>query len=283
MFSRTLNDDLIKELNRQKLFEKRLKLDIRKGNVFSAVRKNEIAFYYEGGKLFTFNKEGFKTHVKYASVFKTDNDYISESKLKGVKKIDCFFDGYKRIKENCSLYAGEESAGVAQIYSKYSYASSRSATIVLDIEISLKSLDEDKKQDRIDILLFDKNKKRLIFCEAKNFLNKEIWAPKGVALKVINQIRKYEKQIKTREINILDQYKNYIDIANDMFPTLDLPYPDNIYPNVLLLIFGFDRDQISGKRFSELFKNNLPKDIVYYTIGDTAHLKMENLFKKCNL
>ena len=283
MFIRTLNEDLMKELNKRKLFEQKLKPDIGKGNVFFAIRKNEVDFYHEGGNLFTFSKEGFKTHVKYASVFKTDDDYISESKLKDVKKIDRFFDGYKRIKENCSLYSGEESAGVAQICIEYSYAISRSTTIVLDIEISLKSLDEDKKQDRIDILLFDKSKKRLIFCEAKNFLNKEIWAPKGVLPKVTNQIRRYEKQIKIRKNNILDQYKNYIDIVKNMFPALDLPYPDNIYPKVLLLIFGFDRDQILGKRFNELFKNNLPNDIVYYTIGDTAHLKMENLFKKCKL
>lgn len=283
MFIRTLSNPLIKKLNKETLFERKLKPDVEKGNVFFAIRNNEIDFYHKGSKLFSFSKEGFKTHVKYASVYKTNDDYVFESNLKNIKKIDSFFDGYERIKENCSLYSGVESAGVAHMYRRYSHVISQSNAVVLDIEISLKSFDTNKKQDRIDILLLDKKKKRLIFCEAKNFLNKEIWSPKGVSPEVVNQIRRYEAQIKAREGNILKQYENYIDSAKEIFPKIDLPYPDNINPKVLLMIFGFDRDQLSGKRFNELFKANLPRNIIYYAIGDISGFKIESVFKKCDL
>lgn len=283
MFRRSFNDELIEQLLKSDLYVHRISKDIRTGDVFPAIRTERMDFYHKGGKLFTFDKDGFKTHIKYASVYKSKDDYVSESKIMGLERITSFVDGYARIKENCSLYSGSESAGVADIYSRYSYVISRSSAVVLDIEVSLKSLDPSKKQDRIDILLLDKNKKRLIFCEAKNFLNKEIWPPKGTSPEVANQIRRYEEQIKSKGNNILEQYRYYIDSVREIFPIIDLPYPDSICLSVLLMVFGFDRDQLSGKRFNDLFKANLPENIMYYAIGDISGLKIESVFKKCNL
>ena len=105
-----------------------------------------------------------------------------------MEKITSFVDGYERIKENCSLYSGVESSGVACLYSNYSYLSSKSDIVVLNIEVSLESLDADKNQDRIDVLFFDKNKKCLIFCEAKHYSNKEIWSQKGTNPEVVGQV-----------------------------------------------------------------------------------------------
>ena len=48
------------------------------------------------------------------------------------------------------------------------------------------------------------------------------------------------------------------------------------------MVFGFDRDQLSG-RLTELFKANMPKNLKYYAIGNVASLKIENVFKKCGL
>jgi len=204
--------------------------------------------------------------------------------LKNLKPIQDFTDGYKRIKENCSLYSGVESQGVSRIYEKYSYAlakSRSSSIVVLDIEVSLKALDEDRVQDRIDLLLFEKEKKRLIFCEAKHFSNSEIWAGSGKKIKVVEQIGRYVAQIKEKEGPIIEAYKKYVDIVNALFHVA-LPAPEKICPVVPLIIFGFDRDQLEG-RFKVLFKEEIESTVSYYPIGNVSGLKPENMLKKCNL
>lgn len=281
MFKRNFNDGLIEKLVNSDLFREKILGDIKAGNVFPGIRSERIDFYHKGGKLFTFDKDGFKTHIKYASVYKSKEDYISESKIASLEQIVSFFDGYARIKENCSLYAGIESSGVSCIYGSYSYASSMSEIVVLDIEVSLESLDSGKNQDRIDILLFDKRKKQLIFCEAKHYSNKEIWSQKGSSPDVVGQVQRYVKQIGAKGDVILEEYGNYVDAVNKLL-ALNLPCPESIEQNVVLMVFGFDKDQLSG-RFTELFKTNMPKDIRYYAIGNVASLKIENVFKKCGL
>ena len=281
MFRRSLNDELIEQLLKSELYAHKILKDISIGSVFPAIRTDRIDFYHKGGKLFTFDKDGFKTHIKYASVYKSKDDYIPESKISSLEKITSFVDGYERIKENCSLYSGVEATGVSCIYSNYSYVASKSDIVVLDIEVSLESLDPDKNQDRIDILILDNKRKRLIFCEAKHYSNKEIWSQSGSSPEVVEQVRRYEKQICSKDTHILDEYSNYIKAVNKIF-TLKLPYPVNIDKGVILMVFGFDRDQLSG-RLTELFKANMPDETLYYAIGNVAGLKLENVLKKCKL
>lgn len=281
MFKRNFSDPLIKQLLNSELYKQKISGDIHAGIIFPGIRNERIDFYHKGGKLFTFDKDGFKTHIKYASVYKSKDDYISEAKISSLERITSFVDGYARIKENCSLYSGVESSGVSCIYSNYSYIASTSGIVVLDIEVSLESLDADKNQDRIDILLFDKQKKQLIFCEAKHYSNKEIWSQKGSSPDVVGQVQRYIKQIGTKGDCVVREYCNYVNAVNKLF-SLNLPCPDNINQQVVLMVFGFDRDQLSG-RLTELFKVNMPKDLKYYAIGNVASLKIENVFKKCEL
>lgn len=281
MFKRSFNEKLIKELLTSNLYNNKILEDIRRGIIFPCIRDERVDFYYKGGKLFTFDRDGFRTHIKYASVYKSKDDYISESKISSLERITSFVDGYIRIKENCSLYAGIEASGVSCIYSNYSYVSSECDIVVLDIEVSLESLEADKNQDRIDVLLFDKKKKCLIFSEAKHYSNKEIWSQKGTKPEVVTQVQRYETQISSKGEFILREYSNYIDIINRLL-SLHLPSPVSINRNVILMVFGFDKDQLTG-RFSELFKANMPSDLKYYAIGNVASLKIENVFKKCGL
>ena len=246
MFKRNFNDALIQRLVDSDLYKKKMLGDIKGGIVFPGIRSERIDFYHKGGKLFTFDKNGFKTHIKYASVYKSKEDYVSESKISSLERIDSFVDGYARIKENCSLYAGIESSGVSCIYGNYSYTASMSEIIVLDIEVSLESLDSDKNQDRIDILLFDRRKKQLIFCEAKHYSNKEIWSQKGSSPDVVGQVQRYVKQIGAKGDVILREYGSYVDAVNKLF-ALNLPCPESIERNVVLMVFGFDKDQLSGR------------------------------------
>ncbi len=156
MFQRYIDKKVVAALSAGKLFCEKLMPDILNGVVFPAVRGGYIDFYHKGGRLFTFNKE-FSTHKKYTSVIKSDKDYVSESDFpQKIQLIGDFGDGYKQIKENCSLYAGDEAKGVSSIYHKYSFAKKDDDVVVLDIEVSFDSQSQDKKQDRIDILLLNK-------------------------------------------------------------------------------------------------------------------------------
>ena len=124
-FERKLSEEIIAKLTQEQLYSKCLLPDIKDGNVFPAIRKDKITFYYKGGSLFSYDGDGFKTNIKFASVFKIsgakDEIYINEQDLSNVEKINDFIEGYDRIKENCALYSGVEAIGVSEVCRKYSY------------------------------------------------------------------------------------------------------------------------------------------------------------------
>jgi len=201
-----------------------------------------------------------------------------------MRPIENFIEGYRGIKKNCTLFSGVEAKGVSKICKNYSYALTKSkdlSVVVLDVEISFRALEKDKTQDRIDMLLFEKGKKRLIFCEVKEFSNSEIWAEKVENIKVVEQIRRYNAQIEDKQDQIIAAYNNYTKIFKDLFQ-ISLPEPEKICPTVPLIIFGFDRDQLKG-RFKDLFKEKIESTIIYYPIGNVSSIKLENLIKQCNL
>jgi len=247
-FGKSLND----KLKSSDLWKIHLKKDCEKQKVFFAIRNNDIGFYHNGGRLFHFDKKNdFKTHIKYAAVIEnTDKDYLTEKELK-LKLISDFSNNYERIKENCTLYSGIEAQGISKIYHKYSYLSNEDI-VVLDIEVSFEAIGKGQKQNRIDILLFNKKNKTLKFIEAKHYSNKEIWSK--TTPKVIGQIEKYEKQIKKNENEIIIAYSNYINAINFVF-NLKLPLPQKIEDKVSLLIFGFDDDQKKGRLQKLILKN----------------------------
>lgn len=245
-FERKLEQQIIDELTKNDLWNEKLKIDCQNQQVFMAIRNNTIGFYHKGGRIFNFDRNGFKTHIKYASVIdNSEKNYLTEKELSSNILITDFKKNYCRIKENCSLYSGIEAQGVSDIYHTYSYFSNENI-VVLDAEISFEALDKTtgKKQDRIDFLLFDKKSLTLKFVEAKHYSNKEIWS--NTRPKVIGQIIKYEDQIKNNIKDIIPAYKKYIEAINSIF-NLSLPFPVKVEKEVALLIFGFDKDQKKGR------------------------------------
>jgi len=282
VFIRNLKSESIDRLRKDRLFTDKLKPDIEKGLVFPAARASRVDFYHKGGKLFSYQRKFF-THKKYASAIKSDSDYVSESDLqRKVEIIKNFFDGYEQIKENCSLYSGVEAEGVSQIYHRYPFLKSDLDIVVLDIEISLKAKSEGKVQDRIDILLFNKNTGQLRFCEAKHYSNSELWAMKGAKPRVVSQIQRYEGQFQGDERGILSQYRDYVAIMNSLFNS-NLPDPKSIDEKVTLLVFGYDIDQQKGRLRSQLLEDGSLAGIQHYFIGNISAVKITNMWKaaKC--
>jgi hypothetical protein len=277
-FTRELDKEIQEQITIQSLYQNKLCEDIKKGDVFPAIRNDYIDFYYKGGKLFGFDKNGFHTHIKYASAFEDDGDYITENDLKSLQPISDFSKGYKRIKENCALYSGVEAAGVSNLYHKFAYPQTKQphSIVVLDIEVCFVNKEENKKKslDRIDILLLNKKESRLRFYEAKHYSNAELWSSEGTP-PIKQQILRYEDQIKKSKERILGQYENYTEIVNDLFDA-ELPMDNlNIDMEVSLLVFGFDRDQ-SGS-----IQNNLTQNCIsnYYLIGNIKAINIDNLWK----
>jgi hypothetical protein len=275
-FKRNLSSTLITKLQAEPLYQI-LKPEIYDQIIFPGIRNNLIDFYYKGGRLFKFDDRGFQTHIKYAAVIEKDTkDYLTEKELVNYKLATDFIKNYQRIKENCSKYAGIEANGVSEIYHRHSYVGREKGIVVLDIEVSLKSIDPDSNQDRIDILLYNVDERKLKFVEAKHYSNTEIWSTSQA--KVIKQIKRYEAQIHSKKKDIIDEYNKYIDIANTMFSG-SLPYVDDIEDKVTLMIFGFDNDQ-KGKRLKNLIiKNPVFEDLIVYPIGNVNKIKLDNLWK----
>jgi len=273
----------ISELTSTNLFSNFLKLDCEKQNVFMSIRNGYLGFYHKGGRLFKFDKNGFQTHIKYAAVIKKDNkDYLTETELDLYDLSVDFVENYTRIKENCKNYAGIEGIGVSDLYSQHSYLS-KSDIIVLDIEVSFKSNDKDKTQDKIDILLFNKKTKTLQFVEAKHYSNGEIKSKPKTKPKVIDQIERYKNQIKDPIVNtqILKAYKNYINIINKIY-NVNLQEPEKICKEVSLLIFGFEKKKRKGglKNIKDRLKKH---EVKIYAKGKMKDIKIEQLWKKgCN-
>lgn len=281
MFRRHLGSATIDRLRRDRLFTEKLTPDIEIGTIFPAIRAGRVDFYHKGGKLFSYNTR-FVTHKKYASAISSENDYISESDLQQkVKIITNFSEGYEQIKENCSLYSRDEAKGISCIYHRYPFTNKDSDIVVLDVEISFKGKSQGRSQDRIDILLFNKKTQQLGFYEAKHYSNSELWAQAGTPPKVSSQIKRYQEQIQEEEQDILSQYCQYVTITNSLFGC-DLPVPESIAKEVILLVFGYDRDQ--QRRMDRLLlKDGSLVGIQYYCKGDISTVKIENMWKaaKC--
>jgi hypothetical protein len=275
MFKRKLDKAIIDILKQDILWSEKIKKDCSRQKVFLTIRDNLIDFYHKGGRLFSFGRQGFKTHLKYASVISTNGkDYLTESELSDYKLAADFKSNYHRIKENCSNYSGIEAAGVSALYHKHSYLSDNNI-VVLDIEVSFESLNKEKNQDRIDILLYKKDTKTLQFVEAKHYSNNEIWS--RTIPKVINQINRYESQILERKTEILSRYREYVKILNDIF-NISLPEPSNIEDKATLLIFGFDRDQQKGRLKTLITGNSEYSGMKNYSIGNIKQVVMENFW-----
>lgn len=278
-FTRGASGQLIAKLQSDPLFTSKIYNDCLTGNVFMAIRSEVIDFYYKGGRLFEFDKkEGFKTHIKYAAVIDHNEDYVSQRTLSSLAINPDFISHYDRIKENCSKYSGIEANGVSDLYMKNSYLCGKDI-VILDIEASFPAISSGKKSDRIDIVVYNKQKRIITFVEAKHFTNSEIWST-GVP-KVIGQIKRYDKQIITNKDQIVTQYSNYIQSVNSIF-NIQIPLPTNVEDRVILLIFGFDTNQRKKLIDKDNFLKSM-KGIKLYKKGNTKSLIVSHLLSEAKV
>ncbi len=234
---------LLNKLRQTRLFADRLLPDIQKGDVFPAFRKHKIDFYHVGRKLFSFDGRGFQSNIAYLVALQDrPKGEVKETDFKTLKLCESFYDGYSQIKNNTRLYIEEESEQVSAIWNKHSCCAHETGPIVvLDIELSLEAQDDDRFADRIDLILFDKDSRRLRFFEVKTFRNKELKPVEG-HVAVLDQIKRYTQQVRMRHNSMLSDYSQYVTLLNHLYGC-SLPTPNSIDEAVDLLVFDFNAEQ----------------------------------------
>lgn len=276
----------IDQLKKEPLFQKKLLPDITNGGieaVFPALRDEYVSFYYKGGGLFKYDGK-FSTHYKYAFVPENkEKIYVDETNVANMKPISSFSKGYGEIKDRCKQYGTTEAEGVSVLYQKNATVADKIILLDTEVAFSPENLDEDdsadKKQQRIDLLLFDKGSKTLLFVEAKHFSNKELWSQENTPPKVVDQIARYEKVIADQEKNIRDEYIKYVEQWRELFDlTKDqLPNPEHVHPKTGLLIFGYDLNQ-RAKIEQKLIKDGSLAETKYYINGGFNSVHIEKLY-----
>ncbi len=273
-FKRAFNE--ANQLKSKELFEKLLS-DIKDGVVLPALRNNYINFYYKGGGLFKYEKGKFSTHIKYAFTpnKKPNNSYVTEDKIKTLEISTSFVNSYNDIKKNCEIHGTVEATAVSSLY-KNNGIKQKDGVILLDTEIAFYN---DKTKDRIDLLLYNLSSKTLVFCEAKHFSNKELWASVGKKPDVIEQIKRYNNTIlEIGAEKIIDEYGKYIKIMNDLFDT-QIPLPEKLIQNVGLVITGYDSNQKT--KIEKLLENDGSLEgINYYCAGNLNSIEIQSIYNE---
>lgn len=285
-FERSLSANIVDLLKAAPLFQQQLLPDILLDpslagsagkRIFPAIRQEQVDFYYQGSRIFSFDRGGFRTHTKYAAVFESGErtiDEIRESDLAHIRPIHDFTSGYPAMKKLCALYAGVEAQGVSAIYSRFPsvLASCDRPVVVLDIEASFDATaigdnGSESVQDRMDLVLLDIQSRRILCVEAKHLSNPELRAAEGPA-PVVGQVQRYRQQLQIQNENILAAYCKSVRALNYLFGTA-LPEPESIIPDVPVLIFGFDsaqRESFVHKIMDSLNAYGIPS----VAIGDPA-------------
>jgi hypothetical protein len=258
-FQRGLERQVMDSLKKEPLFIDNLKKDINSNTIFFAIRGGYGSFYLKGSSLFTYKKNMFLTHYKYAFVPCNEvGSYVTERDLKiGIET--SFQKGYEKIKERAKLYANIEAEGVSALYKFAPTAENKkSRYFLVDIEVAFDAIGDVENQniekenggkkrttDRIDILLYDNEHRKLLFCEAKHFLNSEIWANEGDKPKVVCQLKKYNEQIFGNKDYIIKEYTKSFNEYNELIGS-ELNPPEDVHDKCGLLVFGYDSWQ-TGK------------------------------------
>ena len=221
-FIRNFSQGQIDRMQREEIFEK-LKEDVLKGEVFPAVRKNELHFYYKGGCIYKFVGGSFKrdkNYEKYGDEFKGLPPYERAKKENEEKFKNAVGGEAERQlldKLYCHTFGLEKSSKV----------------VVLDIEVNLGG----QAVRKCDLVLLNSQTDELMFVEGKVFSDSRVDVKPPHIPEVIEQVNTYSAAMSSLKQNILDQYARHIEIINALFGT-SYRSPQRLVEPAKLLVYG---------------------------------------------
>lgn len=246
---------------------KMLKEDFERGKVFPALRySGEVDFYYRGALLCQYkgNKNAEPTAGRDGEPFHPEN-----------------LDAYEEFKKGCEKQSkkisgkDKERASLSELYRKFSpYIKQDSSMVLLDIEIGFPALflsdKENYRNTQVDLLFLDKSSGTLYFIEAKDAGNKEIKRKfTGQSelelynsLPIAVQLKKYDANLKNREVEILAAYQDYFNIMCKIFGCEIYSGRLSLYKRTKLLVYGKSTE--NGIQSLKAIRGILGKDLIIF-------------------
>jgi len=258
-FERSFDLEKIAKLSAEdtELFAK-LKADTYKGEVFPAVRKNELHFYHGGGCLYKLT--GYR-------LARDEKNYGKEAHNKDTKGLPTY---EKAKKQNEEKFANpDDSPKERQLLdglNKHTFDPNRQTkVVVLDIEVRLNGkVDGEKK---CDMVLLNTETNQIMFVEGKVFSDKRMKCELKKPPEVIEQVNKYTAAIEEQHENIIEQYGKHIRIINDIFRT-KYKQPQILLNNAKLLVYGTpEKPNANGRHAIDTINKALGENNVMWVVG----------------
>jgi hypothetical protein len=263
------------------------------------IRDEEFDVYWHGQSIFHADfkdrRVNVNTHVKYLLDPVLDKRVgLKEDGKFDVEKLTPMLGSYtsatlSKLKKAADLFSGLEKQGVHAIV--------KANENIVDVEITLDAigLDTKRRHPRMDIAAFEQRPEgvKLVFWEAKLFINPEVRAQGLASPKVVGQIEEYKKVLRERPTGVTSSYervaKNLVQIAEmsggvrkvgpairtvadgEKKLTMDSP------ANVGLVIFGFDDDQKAEGGIGHMHFEKLKRELSSKSVracGNAVGLKL---------
>lgn len=299
-FARKITDitALQKQWNAQDgILSKVKKYIVDKADMLLAFREEQATVYYNGNQLCNMTSPNFdptiselflpllRSNILESRLSKNGSKYkyISEREWQDRANIKntsyTFADVLTEIQSNIKTHETPESFFVSKLY-KYSPLNPKndSPIILLDIEAAFVASGE--KENRIDLVFYHKEEKRLLFIEAKGFWDSRLFDKKNNAPEILSQMTCYKMLLndpKEKE-NLKYQYNNVINCYNSL-GNLNIPFIEDNNPLLGLLIFGFNIDDKKSDKMKKMLSILDSHQIKYYCVGDTRSITNNTLLE----
>ena len=210
--------------NNAELFAK-LRVDVLKGDVFPAVRQNELHFYYKGGCLFKFANGAFRRDKNF------------EKFGVGLEELPPYERAKKENERKFTRVSGKiMERQLLDALNRHTFDFGyEGSVVVLDIEVDLNgTVGRGKK---CDMVLMNRLTDELMFVEGKVFSDSRVLVSIPFTPEVIAQVNTYTAAIEEQRQNILEHYARHIEVINELFGTA-YRSPKKLAESAKLLVYS---------------------------------------------
>ena len=214
--------------------------DIEQGDVFPAVRENEIHLYHGGGRILRITPRTVKTHGRYNNTCNSGDDSLPD---------ELTTDKYSDIKKRCKAHNGDELQTthecqegwiVSRLFPRYSYWSKCAEPDqpkLIDIEVRFRRTaggGGEAKSDKVDLLFLEADG-CLRFVEVKRQYDQRIRSAKG-SPEVVCQIDRYNRAVEAGAKDIISAYGNVPSIFREALGLNAFSDPERVCLRVPVLV-----------------------------------------------
>jgi hypothetical protein len=263
-FVRSFPDRKISFLEGEPLY-KLLRDDVKKGEVFPALRKDTLDFYCGGGVLFRFDGKQFQRNPNYGGENINRRKGFVPQEIYGKDFLKSYESFKRENKEHFEKNGGKSVAKpnerqfLAELY-KYTYKNSDFPEVcVLDIEVNF-NVGGVKK---CDMLLYHSHSNELMFVEGKLFSDSRLSCHKNDSEPdVIGQVKEYSGIIQGIREEIEMQYAGYLTVMSRLFFGIAWEKrPPQLISDVKLLVYDTPSDEDIMSGYSYRYRRNLKEKV----------------------